>query len=49
MRLAAAEAQHARLPMPVLNVLQEQLLRTIDREGADIDWSGIALTAASST
>jgi 3-hydroxyisobutyrate dehydrogenase-like beta-hydroxyacid dehydrogenase len=49
MRLAAAEAQHARLPMPVLNVLQEQLLRTIDREGADIDWSGIALTAARST
>ena len=49
MRLVGAEAQTAHLPMPVLQVLQNQLRRTIEREGADIDWSGIALTAASST
>jgi hypothetical protein len=32
--------------MPTLSLLRDQLLTTIATEGEDIDWSGIALTAA---
>jgi 3-hydroxyisobutyrate dehydrogenase-like beta-hydroxyacid dehydrogenase len=46
MRLAAQAAETLRVPMPTLSLLRDQLLTTIATEGEDIDWSGIALTAA---
>jgi 3-hydroxyisobutyrate dehydrogenase-like beta-hydroxyacid dehydrogenase len=46
MRLVSQAAEALRVPMPVLNVLRDHLLQTIDAEGEDIDWSGIALTIA---
>ncbi len=44
MGLVAAAADSAGVAMPVLGVLQQHLRRTIEQEGADIDWSGIART-----
>ncbi len=44
MGLVAAAAAAERVPMPVLEVLQEHLRQTIAREGAGIDWSAIART-----
>ena len=41
MRLVGQSAEALRVPMPVLNVLRDHLLQTIDAEGEDIDWSGI--------
>ena len=46
MRLAAQAAEALRVPMPTLSLLRDQLLTTIAREGEEIDWSGIARTAA---
>jgi 3-hydroxyisobutyrate dehydrogenase-like beta-hydroxyacid dehydrogenase len=46
MRLAGESAEALRVPMPLLNVLRDHLLQTIAQEGDDIDWSGIARTAA---
>jgi 3-hydroxyisobutyrate dehydrogenase-like beta-hydroxyacid dehydrogenase len=46
MRLAGECAEALRVPMPLLNVLRDHLLQTIAQEGDDIDWSGIARTAA---
>jgi 3-hydroxyisobutyrate dehydrogenase-like beta-hydroxyacid dehydrogenase len=41
MRLVGQSAEALRVPMPVLNVLRDHLLQTIDAEGEDIDWSAI--------
>jgi 3-hydroxyisobutyrate dehydrogenase-like beta-hydroxyacid dehydrogenase len=46
MRLVGQVAEALRVPMPVLNALQDHLLQTIGIEGEEIDWSGIALTIA---
>lgn len=41
MRLVGQSAETLRVPMPVLSVLRDHLLQTIDTAGEDIDWSGI--------
>lgn len=46
MTLAQGAASGHGVPMPVLSVVRDRLLATIAREGADIDWSGIARIAA---
>jgi 3-hydroxyisobutyrate dehydrogenase-like beta-hydroxyacid dehydrogenase len=46
MRLAAEAAEKTVTPMPLLSLLRDHLLETIAKEGADIDWSGIARTSA---
>jgi 3-hydroxyisobutyrate dehydrogenase-like beta-hydroxyacid dehydrogenase len=46
MNLVSAAANDARVPMPVLAVLRDQLLATLVREGDDVDWSAIARTVA---
>jgi 3-hydroxyisobutyrate dehydrogenase-like beta-hydroxyacid dehydrogenase len=46
MRLVGQSAEALRVPMPVLNVLRDHLLQTIDAEGEDIDWSGIGYIIA---
>ena len=46
MRQVGQSAEALRVPMPVLNVLRDHLLQTIDAEGEDVDWSGIGLTIA---
>ena len=46
MRLAGEAAEKSITPMPLLSLLRDQLLETIAKEGADIDWSGIARTSA---
>ena len=44
MNLAAAAANDARVPMPLLSLVRDRLLSTIAREGEEIDWAGIAKT-----
>jgi 3-hydroxyisobutyrate dehydrogenase-like beta-hydroxyacid dehydrogenase len=44
MNLAAAAANDARAPMPLLSLVRDHLLATIAREGDDIDVSAIART-----
>jgi 3-hydroxyisobutyrate dehydrogenase-like beta-hydroxyacid dehydrogenase len=46
MRQVGQSAEALRVPMPVLNVLRDHLLQTIDAQGEDVDWSGIGLTIA---
>jgi 3-hydroxyisobutyrate dehydrogenase-like beta-hydroxyacid dehydrogenase len=46
MRLVGQSAEALRVPMPVLNVLRDHLLQTIDAEGDDADWSAIGRTIA---
>jgi 3-hydroxyisobutyrate dehydrogenase-like beta-hydroxyacid dehydrogenase len=46
MNLVAEAASDALVPMPLLSLVRDRLLSTIAREGADIDWSGIAKTVA---
>ena len=46
MRLAGEAAEKSVTPMPLLSLLTDRLLETIAKEGADIDWSGIARTSA---
>jgi 3-hydroxyisobutyrate dehydrogenase-like beta-hydroxyacid dehydrogenase len=46
MRLVGQASDALRVPMPVLNVLRDHLLQTIDAEGEDIDWSSIGRTIA---
>jgi 3-hydroxyisobutyrate dehydrogenase-like beta-hydroxyacid dehydrogenase len=46
MRLAGEAAEKSVTPMPLLSLLRDRLLETIAKEGADIDWSGIARTSA---
>ena len=46
MRLAGEAAERSVTPMPLLSLLRDRLLETIAKEGADIDWSGIARTSA---
>lgn len=46
MRLVGQSAEALRVPMPVLNVLRDHLLQTIDAHGEEIDWSGIGRTIA---
>jgi len=46
MRLVGRSAEALRVPMPVLNVLRDHLLQTIDAEGEEVDWSGIGRTIA---
>jgi 3-hydroxyisobutyrate dehydrogenase-like beta-hydroxyacid dehydrogenase len=46
MRLVGESAETLRVPMPVLNVLRDHLLQTIDAHGEEIDWSGIGRTIA---
>jgi len=43
MNLVDAAANASRVPMPVLGVVRDHLRATIARNGADIDWAGIAL------
>lgn len=43
MTLADAAATAYRVPMPLLGIVRDHLRGTIAAEGADIDWSGIAL------
>lgn len=43
MNLVDAAANASRVPMPVLGVVRDHLRATIARNGADIDWSSIAL------
>lgn len=47
MRLAGEAAEEARVPMPTLALLRDQLLATLAQQGEDIDWSGIATAVAS--
>lgn len=44
MRLAAAAADAARVPMPLLGIVRDHLLAAIATEGEEIDWAGIAVT-----
>jgi 3-hydroxyisobutyrate dehydrogenase-like beta-hydroxyacid dehydrogenase len=46
MRLVGESAEALRVPMPVLNVLRDHLLQTIDTEGEAVDWSAIGRTIA---
>jgi 3-hydroxyisobutyrate dehydrogenase-like beta-hydroxyacid dehydrogenase len=46
MRLVGEAAEESVTPMPLLSLLRDRLLETIAKEGADIDWSSIALTSA---
>ena len=46
MRLVGEAAEKSVTPMPLLSLLRDRLLETIAKEGADIDWSAIALTSA---
>lgn len=46
MNLVSAAATDTRVPMPVLSLVRDRLLATIAREGADIDWAGIAKVVA---
>jgi 3-hydroxyisobutyrate dehydrogenase-like beta-hydroxyacid dehydrogenase len=46
MRLVGQTAEAHRVPMPLLNVLRDHLLQTINAEGEDIDWSGIGRSIA---
>jgi 3-hydroxyisobutyrate dehydrogenase-like beta-hydroxyacid dehydrogenase len=46
LRLAGEAAYDTVTPMPLLSLLRDRLLETIAKEGADIDWSGIARTSA---
>ncbi|MGO9514981.1 MAG: NAD(P)-dependent oxidoreductase [Steroidobacteraceae bacterium] len=46
MRQAGQSAEALRVPMPLLNVLRDHLLQTIDAEGEDVDWSAIGRTIA---
>ncbi|MBU3077734.1 NAD(P)-dependent oxidoreductase [Sphingomonas quercus] len=46
MKLAGAAAEAARVPMPFLALLREQLVETLVKEGEDVDWSAIGLTVA---
>jgi len=39
-------ADALRVPMPLLSVLQDHLLRTIAQQGDDVDWSAIGHTIA---
>jgi 3-hydroxyisobutyrate dehydrogenase-like beta-hydroxyacid dehydrogenase len=39
-------AERSDAPMPTLALLRDRLAETIEREGADIDWSAIARTSA---
>ncbi|WP_294391844.1 NAD(P)-dependent oxidoreductase [uncultured Sphingomonas sp.] len=42
MNLVAEAAGTSGVPMPLLSLVRDRLTATIQREGADIDWSGIA-------
>ena len=46
MRLVGQSAEALRVPMPLLNVLRDHLLQTINAEGEDVDWSAIGRTIA---
>jgi 3-hydroxyisobutyrate dehydrogenase-like beta-hydroxyacid dehydrogenase len=43
MRLAGQSAETLRVPMPLLGILRDHLLQAIATEGAEIDWSGLAV------
>ncbi|MBV9930513.1 MAG: NAD(P)-dependent oxidoreductase [Alphaproteobacteria bacterium] len=43
MKLAAAAADAARVPMPLLSLVRDRLVSAIATEGEEIDWAGIAL------
>jgi 3-hydroxyisobutyrate dehydrogenase-like beta-hydroxyacid dehydrogenase len=45
MNLAAEAAGDARVPMPILSLVRDRLTATVQREGNDIDWLGIAKLA----
>lgn len=46
MRLMAAAAESARVPMPFLGIVHDHLLATVASEGDDVDWSAIAKIVA---
>lgn len=46
MKLVGAAAEASRVPMPLLALLREHLIETMAKEGEEIDWSAIGLTAA---
>jgi 3-hydroxyisobutyrate dehydrogenase-like beta-hydroxyacid dehydrogenase len=46
MRLVGESAEALRVPMPLLNVLRDHLLQTIDADGEDVDWSAIGRAVA---
>jgi 3-hydroxyisobutyrate dehydrogenase-like beta-hydroxyacid dehydrogenase len=45
-RLALAEAEDARVPMPSVNVVRDRLISGIARGYADLDWCALGLIAA---
>jgi 3-hydroxyisobutyrate dehydrogenase-like beta-hydroxyacid dehydrogenase len=45
-KLALAEAEEARVPMPTLDVVRDRLIAGIDHGYADLDWSALGLVAA---
>ena len=45
-KLALAEAEDARVPMPSLDVVRDRLIAGIDHGYADLDWSALGLVAA---
>jgi 3-hydroxyisobutyrate dehydrogenase-like beta-hydroxyacid dehydrogenase len=46
MRLVGEAAEELRVPLPLLGLVRDHLLETIALEGDDIDWSGLATSAA---
>ena len=46
MRLVGQSAEALRVPMPLLSILRDHLLQTINAEGEDVDWSAIGRTIA---
>jgi 3-hydroxyisobutyrate dehydrogenase-like beta-hydroxyacid dehydrogenase len=45
-RLALAEAESARAPMPSVDVVRDRLITGIARGHGDLDWTALALVAA---
>jgi 3-hydroxyisobutyrate dehydrogenase-like beta-hydroxyacid dehydrogenase len=45
-RLALAEAEHARAPMPSVSIVRDRLITGIARGYADLDWTALSLIAA---
>ena len=45
-RLALAEAEHAGVPMPSVDVVRDRMIAGIARGYGDLDWSALGLIAA---
>ncbi|HTZ71835.1 MAG TPA: NAD-binding protein, partial [Acetobacteraceae bacterium] len=46
LRLALAEAEHSRVPMPAASLVHDRLVAMLARGWAELDWSALGLLAA---